>query len=81
MFHDELRTLAYGTDASFYRLIPRLVITVQNETEVITVLTEARRFGLPLTFRAAGTSLSGQAVSDSILVVLGEGWSTWTIND
>ena len=80
MFHDELRTLAYGTDASFYRLIPRLVIAVQNESEVITVLTEARRYGLPLTFRAAGTSLSGQAVSDSLLVVLGEDWNTWSLN-
>jgi D-lactate dehydrogenase len=81
LFHDELRTLAYGTDASFYRLIPRLVIAVQNESEVTTVLTEARRFGLPLTFRAAGTSLSGQAVSDSLLVVLGEEWNTWSLNE
>ena len=81
IFHDELRTLAYGTDASFYRLIPKLVITVENEAEVVTVLAEARRFHLPVTFRAAGTSLSGQAVSDSILVVLGDGWSTWKINE
>jgi hypothetical protein len=80
LFHDELRTLAYGTDASFYRLTPRLVIAVQNESEVITVLTEARRFGLPLTFRAAGTSLSGQAISDSLLVVLGEEWNKWSLN-
>lgn len=80
MFHDELRTLACGTDASFYRLIPRLVITVESEAEVITVLSEARRYGLPLTFRAAGTSLSGQAISDSLLVVLGEEWNTWSLN-
>jgi D-lactate dehydrogenase len=81
MFHDELRTLAYGTDASFYRLIPRLVVIVENEDEVVAVLKGSRHFGLPLTFRAAGTSLSGQAVSDSILVVLGEGWNGWTINE
>jgi D-lactate dehydrogenase len=29
---------------------------------------------VPVTFRAAGTSLSGQAISDSVLVVLGDGW-------
>ena len=31
----------------------------------------ARDEKLPLTFRAAGTSLSGQAISDSVLVLLG----------
>ncbi len=80
IFTDELRTLAYGTDASFYRLIPRMVLTVQSEDEVVAILKHARYFGLPVTFRAAGTSLSGQAVSDSILVVLGDGWTRWSIN-
>ena len=32
---DHLRTLSYGTDASFYRLIPRIVVTVESEAEVI----------------------------------------------
>lgn len=81
LIQDELRTLAYGTDASFYRLIPRLVITVETEEEVIAVLREARAHGLPLTFRAAGTSLSGQAISDSLLVVLGERWTRWSVNN
>ena len=31
MFHDALSTLAYGTDASFYRLIPKLVIRAKDE--------------------------------------------------
>lgn len=31
---DPLRTLAYGTDASFYRLIPKLVVQVEREDEV-----------------------------------------------
>ena len=57
LIHDDLRTLAFGTDASFYRLIPKLVVKVENEREVIDALTEARSLGLPLTFRAAGTSL------------------------
>lgn len=71
---DPLRRLAYGTDASFYRLIPRLVVFVQNEEEVRRVLAECRARKLPLTFRAAGTSLSGQALSDSVLLVLGDAW-------
>ena len=45
---DPLRRLAYGTDASFYRLIPRLVVFVQNEEEVRRVLAECRARKLPL---------------------------------
>jgi len=71
---DPLRLLAWGTDASFYRLIPKIVVVVENESEVRRVLECCARLGTPLTFRAAGTSLSGQALSDSVLVLLGDGW-------
>ena len=71
---DPLRTLAYGTDASFYRLIPKIVALVETEEEVVRLLRITRGHKVPVTFRAAGTSLSGQAVSDSVLVVLGDGW-------
>ncbi|MBO3276721.1 FAD-binding and (Fe-S)-binding domain-containing protein [Pseudomonas schmalbachii] len=74
-FDDPLSTLAFGTDASFYRLIPKLVIRVESEDEVITLLKLAHSQGVPVTFRAAGTSLSGQAVSDSVLIVLGDNWN------
>ncbi len=72
---DPLRTLAFGTDASFYRLIPQLVVTVINEQEVQAIIGLARKYGVHLTFRAAGTSLSGQAVTDGVLVRLGNGWN------
>ncbi|MDE1150386.1 MAG: FAD-binding and (Fe-S)-binding domain-containing protein [Azospirillaceae bacterium] len=71
---DPLRRLAYGTDASFYRLVPKLVVRVDSEDEVSGVLAACRRHGTPVTFRAAGTSLSGQAITDSLLMVLGDGW-------
>ncbi|WP_114417122.1 FAD-binding and (Fe-S)-binding domain-containing protein [Marinospirillum perlucidum] len=74
LISDELRTLAYGTDASFYRLVPGLVVRVESEQEVQLVLKESAERGLPVTFRAAGTSLSGQAVTDSVLIQLGNGW-------
>jgi D-lactate dehydrogenase len=73
LFWDPLRTLAYGTDASFYRLVPKVVVRVRTVAEVQAVLGLARRHAVPLTFRAAGTSLSGQAVTDSVLVQL-DGW-------
>lgn len=69
-----LQTLAYGSDASFYRLIPELVILVHNETEVIEIIKQAKKLDIALTFRAAGTSLSGQAITDSVLVVATHGW-------
>ena len=74
-FTDTLSTLAFGTDASFYRLIPKLVIRVESEDEVVELLRLARRDQVPVTFRAAGTSLSGQAISDSVLIVLGDNWN------
>ena len=78
---DPLRLLAYGTDASFYRLIPKLVVFVESENEVQGVMAACAARQLPLTFRAAGTSLSGQAVTDSVLAVLGDGWGRVEILD
>ena len=74
-FDDPLSTLAFGTDASFYRLIPQLVVRVESEDEVVALLHLAQRDRVPVTFRAAGTSLSGQAISDSVLIVLGDNWN------
>ncbi len=78
---DPLRTLAYGTDASFYRLIPQIVVRVENEQEVVRLINLAHEHELPLTFRAAGTSLSGQAITDSVLVQLGNGWKGYEISE
>ena len=74
-FDDPLSTLAFGTDASFYRLIPKLVLRVESEAEVVKLLQLASAHQVPVTFRAAGTSLSGQAISDSVLIVLGDHWN------
>ena len=79
VYTDELRTLAWGTDASFYRLTPQVVIRARDEAEVSTIVKIASKYGLPFTFRAAGTSLSGQSVSDSILIVAGKNWEEYSI--
>ncbi|MGE5256389.1 MAG: FAD-binding and (Fe-S)-binding domain-containing protein [Hyphomicrobiales bacterium] len=80
-FTDPLHTLAYGTDASFYRLIPRIVVAADTEAEVAALLRAADRNDVAVTFRAAGTSLSGQAVTDSVLVVAGDRWNRYEIMD
>lgn len=84
VFDDPVRTFAYGTDASFYRLVPKMVLKIEKEEEVRRLLPIARRLGTPITFRAAGTSLSGQAVTDSILLKLshtGKNWRRHAIQD
>jgi len=80
IYTDELRRLAWGTDAGFYRLIPQIVIRSNSEEEISDLLKLANRHGLPVTFRAAGTSLSGQAISDSILIVAGKHWERYTLS-
>jgi D-lactate dehydrogenase len=76
-----LQTLAYGTDASFYRLIPKIVILAHNEYEVVEIIKQAKKLDIALTFRAAGTSLSGQAITDSVLVVATHGWKNFELLD
>src|SRR5690606_12939587 len=70
---DALMTYAYSSDASSYRLVPAVVVIVNSEDEVRAVIAAARAEKLPLTFRAAGTSLSGQAMTTGVLAVLGDG--------
>jgi D-lactate dehydrogenase len=78
---DELRRLAYGTDASFYRLVPEVVVIANHEDEMRRILAVCRQLKRPVTLRAAGTSLSGQAVTDGVLIVLGDGWKQSEILD
>ena len=79
IFTDKLHTLAYGTDASFYRLIPKIVIKTDNAKEVQDIIELSHSMNLSITFRAAGTSLSGQAISDSILIVTSRNFSKFKI--
>lgn len=81
LISDPLRLLTYGTDASFYRLIPKLVVIIESEAEVQELLHQCQSWGTPVTFRAAGTSLSGQAVSDSVLAILGDNWNGFALSD
>ena len=76
-----IERLAWGTDAGFYRLIPQEVLHPANEQEVQAIIHRAHKEGKHITFRAAGTSLSGQAISDSLLVVCGKKWEAYHLGD
>ena len=60
--------VARAPDASFYRLIPRAVVRPRDIEDVRQIFALARREKMPMTFRTAGTSLSGQSVTDGLLV-------------
>lgn len=59
---------AMANDASHYLLVPRAVVTATTPREVGRLLGVSSARGVPLTFRSGGTSLSGQAVTDGVLV-------------
>ncbi len=78
---DYLHRLAWGTDASFYRKIPGTVLFPNTEDEVSGILKICHKKKIPVTFRAAGTSLSGQSLSDSVLLVAGTRWDKYKVHD
>ena len=81
IYTDELRTLGWGTDASFYRQIPKVVVRSDGEQEISQIIRLCRKYQLPFTFRAAGTSLSGQSCTDSVLIVAGKHWEKYEIGE
>ncbi len=82
LLRDELSKIAYGADAGCYRKIPQLVVLSQSETQIIDLLTYLNQQKIATTFRAAGTSLSGQSISDSVLIqARGDSWSKTEILD
>ena len=81
IYTDELRTLGWGTDASFYRQIPKVVIRSDGEEEISKIVKTCQKYKLPYTFRAAGTSLSGQSCTDSVLIVAGKHWEKYEIGE
>lgn len=81
IFTDDLRRVAYSSDASAYSLLPKAVILAANEPEAQMVIGLCFKLGIPLTFRGAGTSLSGQSISDSILLVADRSWNRFHLSE
>ncbi|PAF54244.1 lactate dehydrogenase [Helicobacter sp. 13S00482-2] len=81
VYEDYLRRFAYGIDASCYRYIPKLVIKAYNEDEIIKIYALSQKYTIPITFRAAGTSLSGQACSNEVLVITTHNWENIEVKE
>ncbi len=73
--------IAWASDASFYRIIPKAVIQTQSLDEIRALFAFSHQTRIPMTFRAAGTSLSGQAISDGLLVEVARNWRDLQVED
>ncbi len=73
--------IAYASDASFYRLIPKAVVQAKRLEEIKSLFEFSQRSGIPMTFRAAGSSLSGQSISDGLLVEVARHWRALKVED
>ena len=71
--------VSYASDAGFYRLIPKAVVQPVSEDEVIALFKFSAQNNIPVVFRTGGTSLSGQSITDGILVDLSQYWDKVTI--
>ncbi|GIH14444.1 FAD-binding and (Fe-S)-binding domain-containing protein [Rugosimonospora africana] len=63
-----LRRAEYSSDASLYRVVPRVVVLPRAVDEVLAAVDVCRRLGVPLTPRGAGTSIAGNAVGAGVVL-------------
>lgn len=78
---DLIDLVSCAPDAGFYYLRPKAVVLPVSETEIIDLLDFSRQHNIPVTFRTGGTSLSGQSVTDGILIDLSQHWSKIAIEN
>lgn len=65
---DPLTRIACAHDASHYLLVPTGVVRPQSAEQVSRIMAAADKCGLEVSFRSGGTSLSGQASTNAVMV-------------
>src|SRR5512141_1358762 len=73
--------IAYANDASYFRLVPQAVVQPNSIGEIQSLFKFSQQNRIPMTFRAGGTSLSGQAVTDGILVDISRHWGNYSVEE
>ena len=76
-----LHRIAYANDASYFRLVPQAVVQPNSIGEIQSLFKFTQQNKISMTFRAAGTSLSGQAVTDGILVDISKHWGNYNVEE
>ncbi|MBU2564490.1 FAD-binding oxidoreductase [Patescibacteria group bacterium] len=59
---------AYSTDASIYKLVPKMIVLPKNKSDIQKTIKFAKENNIGITCRAAGTSLAGASVGKGIIV-------------
>ncbi|NLR66391.1 FAD-binding oxidoreductase [Chitinophaga varians] len=73
--------ISYASDAGFYHLVPQAVVQPIGEKEIVALFRFSQQHRIPLVFRTGGTSLSGQSITDGILVDLSQYWNKIQIEE
>lgn len=73
--------VTFASDAGFYYLLPKAVVHPINEAEIVSLFEFSAEHRVPLVFRTGGTSLSGQSITDGILVDLSQYWNKVTVEE
>lgn len=76
-----INRLAYSRDASLYQMIPLAIVRPTTLEHIQQLFVWCRKHRIHATFRAAGTSLSGQAVTDGLLIDISQGFKHVEILD
>ena len=70
----EIDRLSYSRDASIYRMLPDVVVRPKDENDIQKLFKYANNVNKSITFRASGTSLSGQTVTNGIVAEIAYDW-------
>jgi D-lactate dehydrogenase len=81
VLHRAIDLVRYASDASPYRLIPQVVVLPRTSDDIVKLFRYCRENGRHATFRAAGTSLNGQSLSDDILIDVRRHWYGAKVED
>src|ERR1700752_2157019 len=81
VLHRAIDLVRYASDASPYRLIPQVVVLPRTTDDIVKLFRYCRENGRHATFRAAGTSLNGQSLSDDILIDVRRHWYGAKVED
>lgn len=73
--------ISYASDAGFYQLVPRAVVLARHLEDIQQLFAFAHKHKIPVVFRAGGTSLSGQSITDGILIDISRFWKKVSIEE
>ncbi|MCD6146241.1 MAG: FAD-binding oxidoreductase [Methanosarcinales archaeon] len=78
VYTDTPTLYCYSTDASIYQIIPSAVVCPVDASDVSLCVTAARKLGIPVTARTAGTNLAGSCLGEGIILDLSKNMNNIT---